>query len=477
LLIEIKREDWNGNGVTEWKFMNKQLTEYDSIMSERSARTLKEREKEQRQLLKKLEQSKNKKKTATDNQGDSTESESAGSIEEIGVKADDLEEKTRKLAGEISGLKEEMWRMQQREPYERNRTIEVIETGDPVWSYRGGRACIEVNYSAICRIATKVCRGRDGRYETQWSVNPVSVYLYHELLHWFHDIRFPVRLRAETDVQAGEISGSELVWYYYTGNDHGYIDGFNRQGNPWCGNEYGQTEAGRDLVFKAEEMRTIVGVNNITESIPGKGRYGSGGKEWETQRHFYNGDELSENLYSYFQKPGGAGMRYGHALRIIGGQHHEQIELALRVVRETAEKIEIRTARKIDIQAEVQSKLTEKACKDKWDEFMKEKSKIRVDQGKEIEVQNGVLCEAMMRFSALDQKDLESLLVKSGSSTEAEQPSAPEMEALNWLSVLKSNDKIAAKGIATTVISTRELPQVTVPLVSFDPFVQVTSGN
>lgn len=85
-----------------------------------------------------------------------------------------------------------------------------------------------------------------------------------------------------------------------------------------------------------EEIRTILGVNNITFN---KNKY--------MVEDYLNGDDLSENLYScslnhYLiqqKKEERPAMRYGHSTGTIDGQHHPQICLAYQVVMNSMELI------------------------------------------------------------------------------------------------------------------------------------------
>lgn len=230
----------------------------------------------------------------------------------------------------------------------RSIAIKRADCRDFVWHYNGDERNITVNFSPLCKIATKVYKEGD-RYKTGWGTTPISVYLFHEMLHWFHDLRDPERYSEES---APYQSAASLLWlFYFSGSTNAYISK-DKSNEAWGGDDFGRPTQGK-LFFKTEELRTILGINEetkvkvkeITEEntiiqLAAKNPHFS-------QVGYKQGDDLSENLFScslnhqFFQheKNKQAAMRYGHSLRIIGGQNSPQIKLAHKVTINTIEKI------------------------------------------------------------------------------------------------------------------------------------------
>jgi hypothetical protein len=147
---------------------------------------------------------------------------------------------------------------------------------------------------------------------TRWEFCPISVYLFHELLHWYHGLQDPFRIKNERKVMFEQINDNPMIKSLFP-------DGYKKasedgQNEIWSGGLFGTTQQLNHVYV--EEMRTILGC------FPG----------------VLPGDELSENLYSlsltlqhFITNPAiRSGMNFGWTLRIIGGQHACPIYMAIR---------------------------------------------------------------------------------------------------------------------------------------------------
>lgn len=120
--------------------------------------------------------------------------------------------------------------------------------------------------------------------------------IFHELLHWFHNLRDPLRSFFEVKGKnsVGEIvklnDASSLSGYFYAGNDS--PTKIQISSLPWL-----QTD-GNKLVINLEEMRTILGAPNEQIFTECTGDY-----------HYLEGDDISENVFRLSQD---LPMRLGH---------------------------------------------------------------------------------------------------------------------------------------------------------------------
>lgn len=130
-----------------------------------------------------------------------------------------------------------------------------------------------------------------------------GIFLFHEMLHWFHELRLKERCKRETgitDRNLEELKYSPFVFYCAKNQiEHG---------NVWLWiNEKEYTK-----YYVAEEVRTILGVPNY-KSLPQEFleniEYDKDG-----YHKFLNGDDLSENVYRLSRSMYGPAiaMRFGH---------------------------------------------------------------------------------------------------------------------------------------------------------------------
>ena len=144
---------------------------------------------------------------------------------------------------------------------------------------------------------------------TQAEQRDRSIGLFHEMLHWFHFLRSSVR---------------------FTNNRNYNIQNYRYVGNCYYGNISELYLWGLNSEIKLEEIATILGTPNYnfaynhlihTEAFfnnPGVGfflvRINEHDRYIPNADHFFNGDDLSENVYRASQ---GCHMRFGHMNRAI----------------------------------------------------------------------------------------------------------------------------------------------------------------
>jgi hypothetical protein len=187
-----------------------------------------------------------------------------------------------------------------------------------------------------------VAKGEKGALRTKVQSCPLCIPLFHEMLHWFHCLRYYRRAISEADfdrVVAFAPYPEVNSFYFKSGEDP------NTPGNTWAViDRNGSVVANKvDL----EEMRTILGINNITKSIA---------NVFTTS--FLEGDDISENLFrcSLSGKPKSSHiyMRYGHGGVISSSpvkaiKFDPQIRLAHRVTFDTADIINPNAKKSWDI--------------------------------------------------------------------------------------------------------------------------------
>jgi hypothetical protein len=136
---------------------------------------------------------------------------------------------------------------------------------------------------------------------------PQCVYLFHEMVHWFHMLRHPSRYFFELQsFLSSNIPRQGLVSFYFGTNPIKY----------WTG--AGWISSGNNHMVKAEEVRTVLGAPCCNGDYAHLYQPGPGPRTFLIQ-----GDELSENLFrlAYKQQHDDARiyMRFGYDFISSGG--------------------------------------------------------------------------------------------------------------------------------------------------------------
>jgi hypothetical protein len=72
------------------------------------------------------------------------------------------------------------------------RTITVLYA-PYAWYFNHANSTLSFNNEHHSEYATKVCLVGDGRVRTKLGKTPMCVYLFHEMLHWFHKLQNYIR--------------------------------------------------------------------------------------------------------------------------------------------------------------------------------------------------------------------------------------------------------------------------------------------
>ncbi|MDR0580803.1 MAG: hypothetical protein LBG04_01655 [Holosporaceae bacterium] len=125
---------------------------------------------------------------------------------------------------------------------------------------------------------------------------PYSVHLFHEMIHWFHALRYYGRYDTEIVAKRyrGEDRKSNFIDFYF-GRELDLLH-LNPAApfNLWTGTGFVNDSEEIDL----EEMRTILGINeNITQGVNRRTYQSLCNSNNQQYGSYLNGDELSENLY------------------------------------------------------------------------------------------------------------------------------------------------------------------------------------